>query len=71
MEIILILLKNKFDEILNRILLVINQLTDEQLNWRPNESSNSIANLIVHIEGNIYERISKGTNQKKYIFDNS
>ncbi|RJE90517.1 DUF1572 domain-containing protein [Paenibacillus sp. 1011MAR3C5] len=54
------LLIQKFNEIERRILLVINQLDDEELNWRPNESSNSIGNLIVHIRGNINERILSG-----------
>jgi formyltetrahydrofolate hydrolase len=62
-------LKNKFEEIQKRILLILNQLTDEQINWRPNESSNSIANLIVHIEGNIKERIGQGINNVEFIRD--
>jgi hypothetical protein len=28
-------------------------LTDEQVWWRPNESSNSIGNLILHLKGNV------------------
>jgi len=28
-------------------------LTDEQVWWRPNESSNSIGNLILHLNGNV------------------
>jgi len=51
-------LLSKFEQIRNRMILVIDQLTDDQVNWRPNKESNSIANLIVHIEGNIQERIS-------------
>jgi len=42
------------------MLLAIHQLNDEELNWRPNDSSNSIAILIVHIRGNIDERIVSG-----------
>lgn len=53
---------HKFIEIETRLLQVLDQLSDEQLNWRPNESSNSIANLLVHIAGNISERISTGIN---------
>ncbi|WP_198027763.1 DUF1572 family protein [Paenibacillus forsythiae] len=45
----------------------MDQLSDEQVNWRPNDSSNSIANLMVHISGNINERISKGINNKDFI----
>ncbi len=28
-------------------------LTDEQIWWRPNESSNSIANIVIHLTGSI------------------
>jgi hypothetical protein len=60
------LLVTKFQEIEKRIKLVLDQLSDDEVNWRPNESSNSIANLIIHIDGNIGERISKGINKKDY-----
>ncbi|MGM0884051.1 MAG: DinB family protein [Bacillota bacterium] len=64
MEEIKNLLLRKFEEIQRRILLVLEQLSDEEVNWRPNESSNSIANLIVHISGNVNERIIKGIHKK-------
>jgi len=54
------LLVKKFKEIHRRTLLVLNQLSDDEVNWRPNESSNSISNLVVHIRGNVDERISNG-----------
>jgi uncharacterized damage-inducible protein DinB len=60
------LLLKKFEEIEKRIILVLDQLSDEQVNWCPNEASNSITNLIVHIEGNINERINKGISNKDY-----
>lgn len=60
------ILKAKYEEIQRRILLVLEQLNDQEVNWRPNETSNSIANLIIHISANISERISKGMNQKEY-----
>ena len=60
------ILAKKFEEIVKRATLVIEQLSDEEVNWRPNESSNSIANLVIHIEGNIYERIGKGMNKKDF-----
>jgi hypothetical protein len=31
----------------------VEQLTDEQIWWRPNEKSNSIGNLIVHLSGSL------------------
>jgi hypothetical protein len=56
------LLKDCFDAIEKRIVSVLNQLDDQQVNWRPNDSSNSISNLIIHISGNIKERIGHGMN---------
>lgn len=50
----------KFEEIRNRSLKAIDQLTDEELNWSPDETSHNIPNLLRHIEGNIKERIIKG-----------
>ena len=53
-------LSKKFGEIQRRTLLAIDQLSDTQLNLKPNESSLNIPNLLRHIEGNIQERIIKG-----------
>ena len=38
-------LLSKFEQIRNRMILVINQLTDDQVNWRPNKESSSIAKI--------------------------
>lgn len=35
----------------------VEQLTDQQLWWRPNEATNSIANLLLHLAGNVGQRI--------------
>ncbi|MDF2923145.1 MAG: hypothetical protein K0R57_2059 [Paenibacillaceae bacterium] len=59
-------LANQFTEIERRLLLTIQQLDDEQLNWRPDETSNSIANLAIHLHGNINERIGKGIGGRPY-----
>lgn len=53
-------LAGKFREIEKRLMAALAQLSDEQVNWRPDPHSMSIANLIVHIEGNIEERIGQG-----------
>jgi hypothetical protein len=50
----------KFEEIRRRLLKAIEQLNDEQLNWRPNDVSHSIATLIRHMDGNMKERVEKG-----------
>jgi hypothetical protein len=34
---------------------VVETLTDEQLWWRPNEASNSIGNLLLHLNGNVHQ----------------
>ncbi|TDQ41260.1 DUF1572 family protein [Aureibacillus halotolerans] len=51
---------SKFEEIQYRILKAIEQLDDDQLNWRPDDLSHSISNLIKHIEGNTNEKIKNG-----------
>lgn len=38
----------------------VNQLTDDQLWWRPSESMNSIANLLLHLCGNLRQWIVSG-----------
>lgn len=53
-------LSAKFEEIRRRTLKALEQLNDEQVNWRPDPVSLSIAALIKHIEGNVQERIAAG-----------
>ncbi len=36
-----------------RLRTCVESLTDDQISWRPNNSSNSIANLILHLNGNV------------------
>ncbi|WIV20317.1 DinB family protein [Paenibacillus polygoni] len=62
-------LVKKFQEIERRILLVVEQLSEEELNWKPNEQSHSITNLVLHIEGNIKERIAKGILKQNIVRD--
>lgn len=50
----------KYEEIRTTLLKAITQLSNEQLNWRPNRESNSISNLVLHIAGNINQRIGTG-----------
>lgn len=49
-----------FDESLPRILSCLDQLTDQQIWWRPNETSNSIGNLVLHLSGNVRQWIGNG-----------
>ena len=39
-------------------------LTDAQVWWRPNEASNSIGNLILHLSGNVQQWIVGGVGQR-------
>ena len=50
----------KSAEIHRRLLQAIGQLNDDQINWRFNSECNSIANIVVHIRGNIHQRIEAG-----------
>ncbi len=43
-----------------KILRCVDQLTDEELWWRPNTSSNSIGNLLLHLAGNIRQWMVHG-----------
>jgi uncharacterized damage-inducible protein DinB len=40
-----------------RLSSCVESLTDEQVWWRPNEASNSIGNLILHLNGNVRQWI--------------
>ena len=48
------------EEYLPKLERCLEQLTDEQVWWRANESSNSIGNLILHISGNARQWIASG-----------
>jgi uncharacterized damage-inducible protein DinB len=48
------------EEYLPKIERCLEQLTDEQVWWRANASSNSIGNLILHISGNARQWIVSG-----------
>src|SRR5919108_957444 len=49
-----------YDECHPRINKCLDQLSDEQIWWRPNENSNSIGNLILHLCGNVKQWIYGG-----------
>src|SRR5436853_5152539 len=38
----------------------VGKLTDEQIWWRPNEASNSIGSLLLHLSGNVRQWIVAG-----------
>ncbi len=45
---------------LPKILASVERLSDEDLWWRPNEASNSVGNLILHLSGNVRQWIVSG-----------
>jgi uncharacterized damage-inducible protein DinB len=45
---------------LPRIVACLEQLSDEEIWWRPNEASNSIGNLVLHTCGNMRQWIISG-----------
>ena len=45
---------------LPKIRLAVEPLGDDDLWWRPNEASNSIGNLLLHLEGNLRQWILSG-----------
>ena len=45
------------DDFLPKLLYCVEKLSDEDLWWRPNEVSNSIGNLVLHLCGNVRQWI--------------
>ena len=56
-----------FEESTPRIIKCVNMLTDDQVWWRPNAESNSIGNLVLHLEGNVRQWIMSGIAQQQDI----
>ena len=48
------------EEYLPKIERCVEKLTDEQVWWRPNEESNSVGNLLLHLSGNARQWIVSG-----------
>ncbi len=48
------------EEYLPKIVRSLEHLTDEDIWWRPNEASNSIGNLLLHLAGNVRQWIVSG-----------
>src|ERR1700761_5184627 len=46
-----------------RLRACVETLTDEQVWWRPNDASNSIGNLILHLEGNVRQWLVSSFNR--------
>jgi hypothetical protein len=48
-----------------RMRKAVESLSDEQVWWRPNEASNSIGNLILHLNGNVWQWLVASFNRLK------
>ena len=51
------------DEYWPRLRKCVESLADEQVWWRPNEASNSIGNLILHLNGNVRQWLVSSFNR--------
>ncbi len=47
----------------------LDQLNDDQLWWRPNEQSNSVGNLTLHVCGAIQHFLNRGVGGQEYVRD--
>ena len=54
------LLRKKLHDLYTRASQAIEQMDDSDMNWRPNEESNSVANLVIHMAGNLRQRLISG-----------
>jgi len=57
------------NDYLRRIELAIAPLTVDQIWWRPNEASNSIGNLMLHLAGNVRQWIIGGVGRENMTRD--
>jgi hypothetical protein len=54
-------MKSRITKILpEQIRACLGELNEEQIWWRPNESSNSIGNLVIHLSGSLTHFIARG-----------
>ena len=52
--------RERLGDIRQRLVTTLGRLQPEDLTWRPNEASNSVANLVIHICGNVRQRFRAG-----------
>ncbi|MEL6671488.1 MAG: DinB family protein [Bacteroidota bacterium] len=58
-----------FEESVPRIKKCLNMLTDEEIWYRPNENTNAIGNLVLHLNGNVRQWVLAGVMGEKDIRD--
>ncbi len=52
--------ESRFKQYLSRIQHCLGELSEEEIWWRPNENSNSVGNLVLHLSGNVRQWIISG-----------
>lgn len=57
--------KEMFGQCWPRLRETVEGLTEEQIWWRPNDASNSIGNLLLHLSGNVRQWIVTSFNQRE------
>jgi hypothetical protein len=57
--------KKLLEQFWPRLRACVEPLTEQQVWWRPNEASNSIANLILHLNGNVRQWIVDSFNSSE------
>jgi uncharacterized damage-inducible protein DinB len=50
----------------SQIRTCVEELSDEQLWWRPNEQTNSVGNLVLHLSGSMRHYLSRGVGGFEY-----
>jgi uncharacterized damage-inducible protein DinB len=53
-------------DFLPKLLVCLHGLTEDQIWWRPNEQSNSIGNLVLHLRGNLKQWIAAGLGGQEF-----
>ena len=60
-------LRSKITKVLpSQIRSCVEQLSEEQLWWRPNEGANSVGNLVLHLSGSVRHYLSRGIGGLEY-----
>jgi uncharacterized damage-inducible protein DinB len=66
-DVALAALRSRITHILpSQIRACVDELTEEQLWWRPNEQTNSVGNLVLHVSGSMSHYLSRGVGGIEY-----
>src|ERR1051325_2238352 len=66
-ELVLEALQSRITRILPaQVLSCVEELNEAQLWWRPNETSNSVGNLVLHLSGSMRHYIAKTVGEIEY-----